>query len=472
MTLGRKTDILNFVKIRINPRWLFLSSFLKKKYIYSIYQLKGESFIKTLSPISFFKARILAGRRLIESFFFHIKKGYQERTTHFSLKDLHTHIHEYQIHFLQSLKEASGYRVVRVFRNYSAFSIVASSTLLVSASNLTQGNDASSTLFGYVNNGGGSEISAPRKHKSVQVNKEENLSSVPLANTSLAIDPNQKDEVSLLDMQGQLTSNQSILSTETSSISRDPEEEGGVKIYTVEEGDTVSGIAVKNGITVNTILWANDLDNVDQIKPGDQIFILPVAGFSYVVKQGDTLESIASTYKAEKDKIISYNGLPANGEISVGDVIIIPGGKKEETAPRATSTSGALQRREYASSTGGTAQDVSSGFRTLDGNAGAGHRFPFGWCTWYVASKRYVPWSGNAGTWLYKAKALGYKTGRAPRVGAIMVTTENRYYGHVALVEKVSGDTITVSEMNYVKWGKVDRRTLSASSRSVKGFIY
>jgi surface antigen len=31
-----------------------------------------------------------------------------------------------------------------------------------------------------------------------------------------------------------------------------------------------------------------------------------------------------------------------------------------------------------------------------------------------------------------------------------MVTTENRYYGHVALVEKVNGDTITVSEMNYV----------------------
>jgi surface antigen len=79
---------------------------------------------------------------------------------------------------------------------------------------------------------------------------------------------------------------------------------------------------------------------------------------------------------------------------------------------------------------------------------------------------------GNAGTWLYNAKSLGYKTGRKPQPGAIMVTTENRYYGHVALVEKVNGDTITVSEMNYVRWGKTSRRTLSASSRAIKGFIY
>lgn len=113
-----------------------------------------------------------------------------------------------------------------------------------------------------------------------------------------------------------------------------------------------------------------------------------------------------------------------------------------------------------------------SGFKKLDGKAGAGHKFPYGYCTWYVAQKRYVPWGGNAGTWLYHAKSLGYQTGKAPRPGSIMVTTESRYYGHVALVEKVSGDTITVSEMNFVGWGKVSRRTISAKSRAIKGFIY
>ncbi|MDP2838276.1 MAG: LysM peptidoglycan-binding domain-containing protein [Candidatus Moranbacteria bacterium] len=363
---------------------------------------------------------------------------------------------------------------MRLFRSYSAFSIVTSSALLVSVSNFTQGKDSESVLFGYISGEGSSaETSLSPKHRiAAQVSKKQNLSLVPLATVAGTIDPEQKDDTSLFDIQNGSLQNQIMLSSQAgSSIAKDPEEDGGVKIYTVQAGDTVSGIAAENSITVNTILWANDLDNVDQIKPGDQIFILPVAGLSYAVKSGDTLDSIATTYRAEKDKIIAFNELPANGEIEVGSVIIIPDGRKEE-APKPANLDGGLERRQYATSTGGAATDISSGFRKLDGKAGTGHRFPYGYCTWYVAQKRYVPWNGNAGTWLYKAKALGYKTGRTPAVGSIVVTTENRFYGHVALVEKVSGGMITVSEMNYVGWGKKNSRTLSGSSRVIKGYIY
>jgi surface antigen/LysM repeat protein len=371
------------------------------------------------------------------------------------------------------VKEISGYRVVRLFRSYSAFSIVTSSALLVSVSNFTEGKDSESLLFGYINGQGGAEESLSANHRlAAQVSKKGNLSLVPLANATSPIDPEQKGESTLFDIQSAGRQNQVVLSTQVgSAIARDPEEDGGVKIYTVVSGDTVSGIAAKNGITVNTVLWANDLDNVDQIKPGDQIFILPVAGVSYVVQSGDTLDAIATKYKAEKDKIMAYNGLPANGEVSVGDVIIIPDGRKEDAVRPAAPDTG-IERRQYATATGGTATDISEGFRKLEGKAGTGHRFPYGYCTWYVAQKRYVPWSGNAGTWLYKAKAMGYKTGQTPRVGSIVVTTENRFYGHVALVEKVSGGTITVSEMNYTGWSKTSRRTLSASSRVIKGYIY
>lgn len=340
-------------------------------------------------------------------------------------------------------------------------------------SNFTQGKDSESLLFGYVNGTNASAESTPTtKHRiAAQVSKKENLSLVPLGSVASVVDPEQKDDISLFDMQSSALEGQIMLSSQAgSSIAKDPEEDGGVKIYTVKSGDTVSGIAAQNGITVNTILWANDLDNVDQIKPGDQIFILPVAGLSYAVKSGDTIDSIAAKYKANKEKIISFNELPANGELQVGELIIIPDGKKDEVPKPATD--GGLERRQYATSTGGTATDISSGFRKLDGKAGTGHRFPYGYCTWYVAQKRYVPWSGNAGAWLYNAKAMGYRTGRTPAVGAMVVTTENRYYGHVALVEKVSNGMITVSEMNYVGWGKKSSRTLSGSSRVIKGYIY
>ena len=373
------------------------------------------------------------------------------------------------------IKEASGYRVVYWFRDYSAFSVVASSALLVSATNFSNGRDAHSLLFGYADGAADSitDGGSPRR-LAAQVGKKENLSLVPLVTASLNADPGQKDEATLFDMGDVSVQNQIVLSSQAgghTSIARDPEEDGGVKIYTVADGDTVSGIAARSGITVNTILWANDLDNPDQIKPGDQIFILPVAGLSYVVREGDTLDSIVSKYKADKEKIIAFNTLPANGELSVGDTIIIPDGQKEEPVSKPASDQSGLSRRQYATSGGGAATDIS-GSRTLSGRGGTGHRFPYGWCTWYVAQKRYVPWGGNAGTWLYKAKSMGYRTGRSPQAGAIMVTTENRFYGHVALVERVSGDAITVSEMNYTGWGKVNRRTLSGSSRAIKGFIY
>lgn len=396
-----------------------------------------------------------------------------KRDREVSFRVLHTRIHRLQFRFLQFIKNVSGYRVVRLFRNYSAFSIVTSSALLVSVSNFAEGKDSESLLFGYMNgtNASAEDALSSRHRIAAQVSKKENLSLVPLANVVSIVDPEQKDDTSLFDMQGNSLGGQVMLSSQAGfSIARDPEEDGGVKIYTVEQGDTVSGIAAKNKITVNTILWANDLDNVDAIKPGDQIFILPVAGLTYKIQTGDTIDSIATKYQAEKDKIIAFNELPANGEIQVGELLIIPDGRKDDV-PKPVTPSG-LERRPYATSTGGTATDISSGFRTLDGKAGKGHRFPYGYCTWFVAQKRYVPWSGNAGTWLYKAKAMGYKTGRTPAVGSIVVTTENRFYGHVALVEKVSGGNITVSEMNYTGWAKTSRRTLSASSRVIKGFIY
>jgi surface antigen len=200
------------------------------------------------------------------------------------------------------------------------------------------------------------------------------------------------------------------------------------------------------------------------------------------VKAGDNIDSIATKFKGDKDKIIAFNSLPADGSLDVGKEITIPDGQGEAPKPTTTAPStpstlpGApiIEKRQYANASGGTPQ-VSSGITGADrddGKAGSGHGFPYGYCTWYVAQKRYVPWSGNAGTWLYHAKAAGYATGRAPKVGAIMVTTENRYYGHVALVEKVNGDSVTVSEMNYAGFARRSTRVLSASSRAIKGFIY
>jgi surface antigen len=377
-------------------------------------------------------------------------------------------MHVLQTKALQLFKAVSGYRVVRVFRNYSAFSIVASSALLVSATNVTEGKGFNEVLSGYM--GAETEevaLAAARNHDEGGVS--DNLSLVALASEASGqkIETQIEENTSIFDVEATSLQTQVVASTET-NIQKDPEEEGGLTLYTVDSGDTLGSIASKFNITVNTILWANDIDNENQIKPGDQIFILPVAGLTYVVKNGDTIDTVAKEYGAEKSEIISYNNLPADGKLTEGDSITIPGGQKKEQE----SDTNSVARRAYANTAGGTAESISTVTSVSPSKGGKGHRFPYGYCTWYVAQKRHVPWGGNAGAWLANAKASGYKTGKTPVAGSIVVTTENRYYGHVAYVEKVSGSTITLTEMNYAGWGKTSRRTLDKNSRVIRGYVY
>jgi len=350
--------------------------------------------------------------------------------------------------------------MLHVFRSYSALFVVISSVVLVSATNLASGKESSGFLFGYLG-GGNSSSETTATNLNLEPSNKENLALAPIAQSRNVPDPSirEQDDEELLTMQGQA------LIAGTSPVRKDPEEDGGVIIYEVQQGDSLGGIAAKYKISINTILWANAIDNVDQISPGDKIFILPISGVTYTVKSGDNIDDIAAKYKSDRSKIIAFNELPANGDLTVGQDIIIPDGQKElpqATAPQASALR--IATRQYEAFTPGGRMTTSAG-------AGAGHKFPYGYCTWYVAQRKYVPWGGNAGTWLYHAKAMGYATGRAPRVGSIMVTSES-WWGHVAYVESVSGDQITVSEMNYRGWAKKDYRTLSSRGREIKGFIY
>jgi surface antigen len=101
--------------------------------------------------------------------------------------------------------------------------------------------------------------------------------------------------------------------------------------------------------------------------------------------------------------------------------------------------------------------------------------FPYGQCTYYIATRRAVGWGGNAVDWWWSAR--GHRAeGQVPVQGAIVVFNIG-WVGHVAYVEHVNLDgTFEVSEMNYHAdgggWGRVDYRIISASDRSILGYIY
>ena len=224
--------------------------------------------------------------------------------------------------------------------------------------------------------------------------------------------------------------------------------------YTVQNGDTLSDVANKFGITTSTIKWANGLDDADAIAPGQALTILPVTGLLYTVKAGDTPATLASAYQANAAQIVSYNDAEAAG-LSAGQQIIIPDGIKAEAPKPAIA----------AATTRGQVAGASTIAPRITNYSGGGNSYALGYCTYYVASRRAVPsnW-GNANTWYYNAQASGFSVGSVPVAGAIAWTGAG-YFGHVAYVESVSGNTITISEMNFNgNWNHRTYRTASASS--------
>lgn len=382
-----------------------------------------------------------------------------------NLKKLRTRLYCKQRCAILFIKKRKSIKLLEIFRNYSAFAVVASSAILVSTTNLSAGHGSSGFLFGYF--GETDDIASfedPLKDRLfLKMTEKTNLAVAPLTEAKISpvaeINEDDDSEEEMI-MQGEA------FISGSSPVRKDPQEGEGVFIYEVKSGDTIGSIAEANGVSVNTIMWANEIEDLDSIMPGDRIFILPVSGLNYVVKKDDNLDSIAKKYKADKEKIMAFNDIPANEEIKEGQELIIPGGEKE--VPQRTINSNnsgnlGIASRPYES--------FNSVGKKLSGKAGTGHSFPYGYCTWYVAQRKYVPWSGNAGTWLYHAKSAGYATGKTPQVGSIMVSSES-WWGHVAIVESVGKDTFTVSEMNYRGWAKKSTRAISRTSRVIKGFIY
>jgi len=81
----------------------------------------------------------------------------------------------------------------------------------------------------------------------------------------------------------------------------------GLLRYKVQKGDTLSQIAAKFGITLNTLRWANPRIRKSLISPGDDLVILPVSGILYQTKAGDSLEGVAARYKIDPNLIKKYN---------------------------------------------------------------------------------------------------------------------------------------------------------------------
>ena len=240
----------------------------------------------------------------------------------------------------------------------------------------------------------------------------------------------------------------------------------GVIEYVVKEGDSMASIASKYGISTDDIRWSNDKKTTD-IAVGDVLYLPSVSGIVYTVKSSDTLDGIVSKYGSSANEIIALNDLEVSG-ISAGMRILIKGGnlpekeRPEYVAPVVTySYSGNNYSRQN--------------IEILGYYYGLGGPYVGGQCTQWAWYKRQdLPSNlGNANSWATHAAAAGYAVDRTPSAGSVFQTSAG-WYGHVGYVESVNDDgSIVVTEMNYnyISY-QVIRATIPANAASKLYFIH
>ena len=227
----------------------------------------------------------------------------------------------------------------------------------------------------------------------------------------------------------------------------------------VQDGDTAASLAAANHVDEGTLRWANGWLDGTQPAPGSEALIPPSNGVLVPVFNSEKPSQLASRLRLDPEVLLEFNHLTRDDPRPGGTYLQVPSG----------SVNGGVLVAANVVPVGDDVPGVSAKFGTT------GDTFPYGQCTWYVASKRGVSWGGDAWTWWANARGIRPE-GHIPIAGAIVVF-DTGWAGHVGLVQHVNGDgSYVISEMNYYGngggWGRVDLRTISAADRTVLGFIY
>ncbi len=89
--------------------------------------------------------------------------------------------------------------------------------------------------------------------------------------------------------------------------------------HEVKPGETLWDISRKHGIDVPTLAGANhEIENIHNIRAGDEIRIMNIRGTVHVVEEGETLSDIASEYAVAPAEIKRVNP-GGTGKLRTGD---------------------------------------------------------------------------------------------------------------------------------------------------------
>jgi murein DD-endopeptidase MepM/ murein hydrolase activator NlpD len=99
--------------------------------------------------------------------------------------------------------------------------------------------------------------------------------------------------------------------------------------YTVQNGDTISAIAARFNLNMDTVISFNGIQDARALKPGTALTIPNANGLKYRVHRGDSLDAIARSYGVVLNELLDWNNLES-ALIVPGQELFVPGARLSE----------------------------------------------------------------------------------------------------------------------------------------------
>lgn len=204
--------------------------------------------------------------------------------------------------------------------------------------------------------------------------------------------------------------------------------------YTVQNGDSIFGIAKRFEIKPETVLWGNFEtleDNPDMLRPGQELNILPVDGTYYKWEPGDSLSSVADFFGVPASNIVDWpsNNLdPEDPVVEAGAWLVVPDGQRAFATWFVPTIARGRAGVGMAFGPGGCSGDFSGG-----AVGGGGFVWPSN--NHYVSGNDY--WSGHLGIDI--AAGVGDSVWAADAGVVVFAGWATTGYGYMVMIDHGTG---------------------------------
>ena len=114
-----------------------------------------------------------------------------------------------------------------------------------------------------------------------------------------------------------------------------PEPPPGFKTHTLLQGETLSDLAQRYGVTLNALIGANpDISSLDRLPAQLELLIPPSEGLVITLHPDEDLGEVLKSYTVDPVEVVKANDLRSPSELTPGTLLFLPGVSPDSAVKR------------------------------------------------------------------------------------------------------------------------------------------